>query len=1085
MRLKKEHLLVRNYLKNHSLVTSNLISFNDFIDRRLQEIVEEVSEAIDEEDFKIKLGKISVGKPRVIEANGEVSDILPYEARLRDLTYSAPVSLEMTVKKGNNVDSKVVEIGEIPVLVRSKVCNTYGLSKEKLIENYEDPLDPGGYFIINGKERIMIMTEDLAENQPFIERDKKGEFQLRVFSSRGSYRIPNTITETNEGIFKISFSRVRDVPLILVLKALGLVKESEIAKVVGEETEDFVVNLYEYSSIGSKKDALMELGKVLRIQGEEDYILFSVKKRLDSYLLPHIGKGEAYDMDKAKTLCKLLKQLLRVKKNPALETEKDHYSSKRVRLSGDLLASLLSVNLTILIRDIKYSLKKSFKRRKNYSIRIIAKSTLFSQRVKSAIATGSWVGGRKGVTQNMDKTNYLAILSQLQRVSSMLLSEQENVKARALHPTHYGRFCATETPEGKEIGLRKNLAILSRVSTISTLNEEGFLKSLKEIGLDVDGEKGIDVFYNGRFIGMTTNPKDFSDSIREKRRKGELPLQLNIRFVEEIGNIIISTEVGRVLRPLIVVEKGISKFNDEVQLRLKEGEIDFDWMLKNGVVEYLDASEEENALVALSESDLTKEHTHLEIDPIDLFGIVTSLVPYANHNQSSRLNRGSKAQKQALGIYNVSYPSRLDTDVSILHYPQKPIVRSFVYDSLDVYPAGQNLVVGIMTYKGYNMQDSLVLNKGSLDRGVGRSSYFRPYKALEVNYIGGLRDEIKIPDKDVSGYKIENDYRLLEADGIIGPEAEVHEGDVLIGKVSPPKFFSEEREISVQSKKESSVSLRQEEEGIIDNVFITEDLERNKLIQVRTRDSRIPELGDKFETSQGQKGTVGYVIPEVDVPFTSRGIKPDILFNPHGLPSRMTVGYLLDSLAGKVGSLKGEVIDGSAFSGTSQKELEEDLLKLGFEASGKETMFDGITGKQMEVKIFVGSLYYQKLKYMVKNKIHGRASGKIELLTRQPIGGRAHGGAMKLGEMEQQAIISHGASLLLKERYSSDNVRLPICRKCGEVAIEDRIKKKIICSSCTSSEFDWVEISYAFKLLMEYLRALGINTSFELKSKYE
>jgi DNA-directed RNA polymerase beta subunit len=449
------------------------------------------------------------------------------------------------------------------------------------------------------------------------------------------------------------------------------------------------------------------------------------------------------------------------------------------------------------------------------------------------------------------------------------------------------------------------------------------------------------------------------------------------------------------------------------------------------------------------------------------------------------LIKGSKGYKQALGLYSANYLTRLDTDVSILQYPQKPIVRSFVYDTLNIYPAGQNLVVAIMTYDGYNMEDALVLNKGSVDRGLGRSFYFRPYSAIEMNYAGGLKDEIAIPEKDASGYKTEISYQHLESDGIVSPEANVGEGEVLIGKMSPPKFLSEAREISVRTKKESSITMKQEEKGTVEAIFITEDGGGNKIIQVKTRDQRIPELGDKFAAPSGQKGVVGMIANEEDVPFTSRGIKPDVIFNPHGLPSRMTIGYLLELVAGKVGCLKGEIMDGTSFSGEGKEQLEQQLQGLGFRYDGKETMYDGITGKRMDAKIFIGNLYYLKLKYMVANKLHGRASGKVALLTRQPIEGRSRGGALRLGEMEQQALVAHGASLLLKERYDSDKVLLPICTKCGSIALEDNIRDRKICPLCSTEEVESVEVSYAFKLLLEELQGLHIHTNFKLKNKYE
>ena len=487
----------------------------------------------------------------------------------------------------------------------------------------------------------------------------------------------------------------------------------------------------------------------------------------------------------------------------------------------------------------------------------------------------------------------------------------------------------------------------------------------------------------------------------------------------------------------------------------------------------------------MEEKSITDEHTHLEIDKIDLLGVVTSLVPYANYDQSSRLNRGSKTQKQGLGLYAANFLCRIDTDVNILHYPQKPIVRSFVYDTLNVHPAGQNVIVAVMTHEGYNIEDALILNKGSVDRGLGRSTYYRPYTSVELNYAGGLKDEICIPEKDVSGYRTEESYRYLEDDGIVFPEAAMKSGEVVIGKISPPKFLSEVREISIKAKNESSSVIRQEEDGIVESIFITEDEQGNKVVRVKTRDLRKPELGDKFATSHGQKGIIGAIVPENDIPFTSRGIRPDIIFNPHSIPGRMTVGYLIELLAGKVGCLSGKIMDGTGFSGQKIEDLEEQLKELGFREDGKETVYNGITGRMMSLKIYIGDMYYLKLKYMVANKLHARASGKVTLLTRQPIEGRAKGGALRLGEMEQQALVAHGASLLLKERYDSDKVILHICQKCGSVAIEDTLRNKLICSMCSSQEIEPVEVSYAFKLLVDEIQSLHIRTKFNLKNKYE
>ncbi len=1079
---KKENILVEKYLEQHSLVESNILSFNDFVNNKMQQIISEINSSLDNEEIEIKMGKVRIDKPNIIEADGSSNLLTPMIAKMRNLTYSAPVFVDLSIKYAGQLDEAEVEIGRIPIMVKSSACATSNMNDSELKDNYIDRLDPGGYFIINGNERVIVMSEDLAPNITFIEEGRQG-LTLRLFSQRGSYRIPTTISETNEGILELTFSRLRNIPIIVLLKALGMTKEADIVKYIKHENDCLIVNLYEFSKIISVEDAMLYIAEKSGIQGTKKEVLDRTKQRIDSFLLPHIGMDKASRNEKALTLCRFVWLYLNAKDNPKIRTDKDNYANKRVKLSGDLMAELFRVNIGIWIRDIQYSLQKISKRKKFYSLKTIAKSTLFSHRIESAIATGSWIGEKSGVTQNMDKTNYLAVLSQLQRVTSLLPGEQENFLARTLHPTHYGRFCPTETPEGIEIGLRKNLALMAKISTYIELDEKTAIKKLKDLGLQE--ESGKDVFLNGRFIGFIANPSDFTEKVRAMRRGGELAHELSVRFDEMLDHAAISTEVGRVLRPLIIVEQGSSKLKDEYIVMLEEGKIKWFDLIKEGIIEYIDAAEENNALVAIRPEEITQEHTHLEIHPIDLFGVITSLVPFGNHDQAPRLNRGSKTLKQSLGIYATNYLLRLDSDVSILHYPQKPLVRSFIYDTLNFYPAGQNIIVAIMPYEGYNMEDAIVINKASVDRGMGRSTYFRPYSTIELQYPGGLRDEVTIPDKDVSGYRTENSYKFLEDDGVAYPEASMNAGEVLIGKTTPPKFLSEARDINIQAKKEASVAVRQEEAGIVDAVFITVNEEGNKVVQVRTRDLRLPEPGDKFSAPHGQKGVIGLLADSRDMPFTIKGIKPDLIFNPHGIPSRMTVGYLIELLAGKTAATTGKIIDGTSFTGQTVEELEEQLKSTGFSFDGTETMYDGITGKKLATKIYIGNMYYLKLRRMVKNLIHARASGKVALLTRQPIEGRAKGGGLRLGEMEQEALAGHGASLLLKERYGSDKTTIYVCKDCGNMAYEDLIRNKIQCSLCNSSESDPVEISYAFKLLVDELLGLGILTKFSLKNKYE
>ncbi len=598
-----------------------------------------------------------------------------------------------------------------------------------------------------------------------------------------------------------------------------------------------------------------------------------------------------------------------------------------------------------------------------------------------------------------------------------------------------------------------------------------------------------EVFLNGKFIGSITDPKKLVDSFLEERRKGKINYSVNIFYDDTLDQVNIEASRGRAIRPLIVVKEGKPLLTDRHIEQIEKGELTFSDLVDNGIIEYLDAMEEENALVAFFEDELTTEHTHMEILPLAIVGLCTSLVPFANFNQSTRLNAGSKNQKQALGFYVANYLVRMDMDVNLLHTAQIPIVKTLMHDSSDYekHPSGQNVVVAVLSYDGYNMEDAILLNRASVERGFARSTYYRPVISEELRYSGGLIDNISIPDKDVKGYKTEKDYRLLEEDGIIFPEAKVAEGDVVIGKTSPPRFLSslDEYNLTTSSRRESSMMIKHGERGIVDFVLLTENVEGNKLVQVRLRDERIPEIGDKFTSRHGQKGVVGLIIDTADMPYSASGIIPDIVFNPHGIPSRMTMSHLIELMAGKVGSLAGRYIDGTPFESENHVDLRKELANLGFREDGTETLYNGRTGEMMTAQIYIGDMYYLKLKHMVANKIHARARGPIQLLTRQPTEGRAKEGGLRLGEMEKDTFVAHGASLLLKERFDSDKTVVPVCEKCGLIAIYDEYKNRSYCPICGDNvTVSNIELSYAFKLMLDELKSLGIYPRLMLKDKY-
>ncbi len=598
-----------------------------------------------------------------------------------------------------------------------------------------------------------------------------------------------------------------------------------------------------------------------------------------------------------------------------------------------------------------------------------------------------------------------------------------------------------------------------------------------------------EVYLNGKFVGTVENGQDFVHQFRSDRRKSIISPFVSIRYDEMINTIHVECGRGRIMRPVIIVRDGQPLFTEKHLKQLSKKELTWTDLLEQGIIEYLDASEEENALIAFMEKDLTPDHTHMELTPLALLGLTTSLVPYGNYNQSTRLNAGSKNQKQAVGFYAANFPVRIDMDVNLLHYPQVPIVNTAMHEisGYEKHPAGQNVVVAVLSYRGYNMEDAVVINRASIDRGFGRSTYFRPAVAEELRYSGGLMDTISIPDKDVKGYKSEKDYKFLEDDGIVFPEADVKEEDVVIGKTSPPRFLSgmDEYSLASNTRRESSVALRHGELGTVDFVLITENEEGNRLVSVRLREQKIPEIGDKFTSRHGQKGVIGLIVEPADMPFAASGMVPDILFSPHGIPSRMTIAHLLDLIGGKVGCLAGRHIDGTTFHVEKEEDIRKELQELGFRESGLETLYNGATGEKYEARIYIGDAYYLKLKHMVSNKMHSRARGPIQLLTRQPTEGRAKEGGLRLGEMEKDTFVAHGASLLLKERFDADKTIVPISETTHNIAIYDTYKGKAYDPlGGETEEISFVEMSYAFKLLLEELRALGIYPKIILEDKY-
>ena len=1077
---------------------------------------------------------IYVGKPtrldeEVSEHSNFESTVTPNECRLRDATYAAPILVNIAYWRGvREVRRKGIQIGRLPMMLRSSKCILSSKSEKDMALLHECPLDPGGYFVINGTEKVILVQEQLSKNRVIVEQEsKKGTVQASVtryehLSFNASYTDRSSSTHERKSKTYIIMKNDRiylkhnvlseDIPIVLMFKAMGIHSDHEILLLVaGRDAiyqDLFSGNFEECAKLGvfTQTEALDHVGSRIKIARRA---AFGTPRRdwqqealeaLVSVIITHVPVHALNFRPKCLYVAYMVRRVLMANHDHKLVDDRDYVGNKRLELAGQLLSLLFEDLFKKFNHDIKLSIDKVL----NKPVRTAEFDALTVMQVHAnhitggmnrAISTGNWDlkrfrMKRAGVTHVLSRLSYISALGMMTRITSQFEKTRKISGPRALQSSQFGMLCPSDTPEGEACGLVKNLALMTHITTD---DEEDPVKRLIFIlgaqdisavnGKDLYADGAYIIFINGTPVALTRLPKQFLNSFRRLRRTSRISEFVSIFINHHHNAVHIATDEGRICRPLIIVENGKSKVTNRHLKSLRSGKLDFDGFLSRGLVEYLDVNEENDSNIAVYEPEINDSTTHLEIEPFTILGAVAGLIPYPHHNQSPRNTYQCAMGKQAIGAIAHNQFLRIDSLLYLMVYPHQPMVKTRTIElvNYDKLPAGQNAIVAVMSYSGYDIEDALVLNKASCDRGFGRCQVFRRYSTTLRKYPNGTED--RVGDRVIENGVPIRKHALLDEHGLASVGEKVSAGEVYVMKQTPINANATGlgSDYGNNEYRDTPMTYRLPDPSYIDKVMISVTEADHRLLKIQTRQTRRPEVGDKFSSRHGQKGVVGIIAEQVDMPFTDQGIVPDIIMNPHGFPSRMTVGKMLELVASKAGVLCGELQYGTAFGGSPVEDMSDILIRNGFSYSGKDFLTSGITGEALPAYVFTGPIYYQKLKHMVQDKMHSRARGPRATLTRQPTEGRSRDGGLRLGEMERDCLIAYGASQLLLERLmlSSDAHQVDVCGRCGLMGYQG------FCQSCKmSGEMAKMTIPYAAKLLIQELFSMNIMARLTLEDEF-
>ena len=1135
---KKSHLekLVRHQLESYNYfiiyeIQKTIQMFNPMV------INTEIENDNGSEPTKINItvnfNNFKILRPQIFENNGSSKIMYPNEARLRNFTYSSQMTIDIniTYEVSDGTNSQTINkmipninIGKIPIMLNSCLCSLKHISTDSSIHN-ECPYDTGGYFIINGSEKTVIGQERAAENQIYcfhMKKSTKWSWQAEIRSVPDfkqispkliNIMISSKATENGRGLY-IDLPKVRNpIPLFIMFKALGITSDKKICEYI-------LLDINEKKFLKLLKASIVDSNEIITQEQAFNYILSQVQFTTYKNTQTSHDKKIAYTEEIITTdlfpHCKTKREklyflgymtltLLKTSEGILEESDRDSYENKRIDTCGILLNNLFRNNFNKLVKDMQKHIRRevsngSWKTNMEYknivnltNIYKIIKASTIENGFKRALATGDFgiansKSNKVGVAQVLNRLTYISTLSHLRRVNTPIDKSGKLIPPRKLHNSTWGFLCPAETPEGHSVGVVKNLSYLTNI-TIPSYSESIYtyltphITKIDDIASPNDAYNKVKLIINGNWYGVTEKPIIVFKDLKKKKEQGIINIYTSITFRYSQMEIHICTAGGRITRPVYRVENASVLIDDAIEDTIRSGHFEWDDLLTNiknprGIIEYIDPAEQNNSLIAMKINKInSNHHTHCEIHPSTIFGILASCIPFPEHNQSPRNTYQCAMGKQAMGVYATNHSMRMDKTAYVLTYPMRPLVDTRVMNFIHLHkiPSGCPVVVAIMSHTGYNQEDSILFNKGSIDRGLFQATLYKTEKDEDKKLYGDAEIRCRPDPTKTKGMKF-GSYKKINSRGVIPENSLVEDKDIIMAKIVPIKENRNDHTKTIKYE-DFSVIHRTNEDVYVDKNYLNRNGDGYNLCKVKLRSLRVPNIGDKFSSRHGQKGTIGNIIPEEDMPYTQNGVKPDIIINPHAIPSRMTIAQLKETLLGKALLELGLFGDGTSFEEFDIKDIRKRLLEVNYECNGNELLYNGLTGEQIETSIFIGPCFYQRLKHMVADKQHSRSIGPMVNLTRQPAEGRSRDGGLRFGEMERDCMISHGASRFTKERVYdvSDAFRAHVCKDCGSFAAFNKKHNIYHCNMCeNTTKFSEVHIPYACKLLFQELTTMNI-----------